>query len=299
MGSRETALVRAELDTMDGARRCAGALQMPPAPMDLAEAETLARASHAGRVATALQAELDRVRADLAAMRADRDALADALEDVDQTITAPVAVREPEAGQVCELVNRALLEHYRRRAAMGDQLTPGTKENAMDRNDTVGRAARFAAAYAALLPAHDLADHVVQTDHQAAHKAGPGWAGARAMAGHVGGYLVVQLLAVLALRVLGVRPSWRRTAAAVTLSAGTHALLDRRWPVRWILEHTGSRGFARPVVIATGEIQGDDPMEIGALHVTGQLPIHGPYLTDQALHHVVLAVCAAILAGGR
>jgi hypothetical protein len=126
------------------------------------------------------------------------------------------------------------------------------------------------------MPAHDLADHVVQTDRQANGKAGPGWAGARAMAGHVGGYHLVQLLALLALRLLGVRPSWRRTAAAVSVSAGTHALLDRRWPVQAILRATRSPGFAGMTT-----------------------PLHGGYLADQALHHGVLVVCAAVLAGGR
>lgn len=162
----------------------------------------------------------------------------------------------------------------------------------------MSRAARFAAAYAALMPAHDVADHVVQTDHQAAHKAGPGWAGARAMAGHVGSYHAVQLLAVLALRRLGVRPSARRTLAALALSAGTHAFLDRRWPVQRAMELTGSAGFANGTIVATGEIQGDDPMEIGALHVTARPYVNGMYVNDQAWHHLVLAVCAAILSGG-
>ncbi|MFF9645903.1 hypothetical protein [Kitasatospora aureofaciens] len=27
-------------------------------------------------------------------------------------------------------------------------------------------------------------------------------------------------------------------------SAATHAVLDRRWPVRWLLQHTGSPAFA-------------------------------------------------------
>lgn len=161
-------------------------------------------------------------------------------------------------------------------------------------------ATRFAATYAALMPAHDLADHVVQTDHQAAHKAGPGWPAARAMAGHVGGYHAVQLAVLLALRLLGVRPSWRRTAAAVAVSAGTHALLDRRWPVRRVLELTGSPGFARPVVRTRGAVEPallrQNPPTVAA---EGPLPIHGPYLADQALHHAVLAVCAAILAGGH
>jgi len=132
-------------------------------------------------------------------------------------------------------------------------------------------AAQFGAAMAALWAAHDLADHVVQTDHQAAGKASD-W---RAMAGHVGGYHVVQALAVAALRGLGMRPSWRRVLAALVWSAATHALLDRRWPVQRLLAATGSPKFAEATT-----------------------PLHGGYLADQALHHAALVVSAAVLAGG-
>lgn len=159
--------------------------------------------------------------------------------------------------------------------------------------------AAFGALLAALWSAHDLADHVVQTDHQAANKASS-W---RAMSGHVGSYTAVQLLALAALRGLaGVRPSWRRTLVGVALSASTHALLDRRWPVIRTLEMTGSPGFAKPVLPPTFVDRFDGgvarPGHVPAIGVTRQppLPLHGPYLADQALHHAVLAVCAAILA---
>lgn len=153
---------------------------------------------------------------------------------------------------------------------------------------TASRAARFAALWAVLDVAHDLADHVVQTDHQAAGKAAD-W---RCMAGHVSSYTAVQLLALAAARRLGVRPSLARTATAVTLSASTHALLDRRWPVVELLRRTGSDRFAAPEVRVTGDLL--DPRGLG-----GPLPLHGPYLAGQALHRGVLAVCAAILSGGR
>jgi hypothetical protein len=142
---------------------------------------------------------------------------------------------------------------------------------------TPSRAARFAAAYAALYAAHDLADHVLgQSDKQAKHKGDPGPAGYRALAGHVGAYHAVQVAAVLLLRALDVRPGWRRTAAAVAWSAGTHALLDRRWPVRYILEITRSPGFA-----------------------TELSPVCGPYVADQALHHACLTLSAAVLAAAE
>jgi hypothetical protein len=141
-----------------------------------------------------------------------------------------------------------------------------------------------------LWAAHDLGDHVVQTDHQAAGKA-TSW---RAMAGHLVGYHATQAAAIAVLRSLGVRPSWRATAAGIAFSAASHAFLDRRWPVARLLEHTGSTNFARPqvrVVVAKGFESAPRPIS------TGVLPLHGPYLADQALHHLALTVVALILAG--
>lgn len=133
--------------------------------------------------------------------------------------------------------------------------------------------ARYGAMIGVLWAAHDLADHVVQTDHQAANKA-TSWP---AMAGHVGSYTAVQIGAVVALSAVSrTRLHWPCTAAAVALSAVTHAFLDRRWPVRRALELTRSPGFAGMTA-----------------------PLHGPYLADQSLHHAVLAFCAALLAVER
>lgn len=154
------------------------------------------------------------------------------------------------------------------------------------------RAARFGAALAMLWAAHDLADHVVQTDHQAAQKA-EDWS---AMAGHVGSYTAVQVGSLAALSVLtGERATRGRTIMGVLFSAVSHAFLDRRWPVRWALEHSGSQAFAdaRLPRIPLGRTE-------AMWHTKPHpLPIHGPYLADQALHHACLAVSAAILAGGR
>jgi hypothetical protein len=149
------------------------------------------------------------------------------------------------------------------------------------------RAARFGAVLAALHAAHDLGDHVVQTDHQAAHKSSD-W---RAMGSHITGYQITQAVALAALRPLGVRPSWRRTLAGMAVSAATHAFLDRRWPVVWLLEHTGSREFAHPVVESIGT-----QIDVGTVESLATLPLHGPYLADQSLHHVCLMAVAWILA---
>lgn len=168
------------------------------------------------------------------------------------------------------------------------------------------QAARFAAAYAALWAAHDVADHIVQTDHQAANKADIDPVGWRAMAGHVGGYHAVQLATVALLRTAGVRPPWWRILLAVAWSAGTHALLDRRWPVIRLLERTGSAAFAASAVVPAVLVDETSPeyrreRDPHAIGITRNpaLPLHGPYLADQALHHAAIVVAAAILAGGR
>jgi len=130
---------------------------------------------------------------------------------------------------------------------------------------------RFAGVYATLHAAHQLGDHIVQTENQAARKMQPdGWG---ALAGHIGSYHATAAVMLLAAnRLLGLRLSPRRVVAGLAVSAATHALLDRRWPVRWINQHTGSPGF--------GDMQA---------------PLNGPYLTDQALHTGCLWLTALIM----
>jgi hypothetical protein len=57
---------------------------------------------------------------------------------------------------------------------------------------------RFLLTSAALLAAHEVADHWIQTDHQACTKGAPGWPGRRACAGHVAAYTATGALAVYA-----------------------------------------------------------------------------------------------------
>lgn len=160
----------------------------------------------------------------------------------------------------------------------------------------VDRAARFGAIMAMLWAAHDIADHVVQTDHQAATKSGD-W---RGMAGHIGTYHLTQVAAIAALRGLGVRPTPARMIMGILFSAGSHAFLDRRWPVTRLLERTGSARFADPEVRVWGHMADAEIVfdHVHEMRGSGPLPLHGPYLADQALHHVCLAVVAYILAGG-
>lgn len=135
------------------------------------------------------------------------------------------------------------------------------------------RAVRFAVALATLLVAHNVGDHIVQTDHQAANKA-KSWP---AMAGHVGGYTATSAGALgLVASATGTRFGWRGLLAGLTFSAATHALIDRRWPVAWVLRKTGSPNFAEL-----------------------QTPINGPYVADQALHHGCLLAAALMMAGRK
>jgi len=132
----------------------------------------------------------------------------------------------------------------------------------------------FAVSMATLVVAHQLADHIFQTDADAAAKANPGLHGWRHLLTHVSTYhaTAVFMLIVTAV-VLDVPFTGTGLVVGLTFSAVTHAILDRRWPVRWILQHTGSAAFA-------------DRMS----------PICGMYLADQALHYGCLWVAALLIA---
>ncbi|MGW7582780.1 DUF3307 domain-containing protein [Kitasatospora sp. NPDC054768] len=145
--------------------------------------------------------------------------------------------------------------------------------------------ASFGAVWAVLAVGHNLADHVIgQTDHQARHKAAPtaaevadgasprrGWG---ACLGHVAQYHVVMaVMLALTWVVLPLQMSWIGLATGLAVSTVTHAFFDRRWPVRWLLEHIGSKGFAE-------------------LKAAG---MNGMYLTDQALHQTALLVAALLI----
>lgn len=206
-------------------------------------------------------------------------------------------------------------------------------------SDRASRAAAFAAVLSTLRAAHDPGDHVLQTERQSIRKTSPDrpvWA--PALAGHVGSYHAAQLAALLAAdRVLDLRLRPHRIALAVAWSAGTHALLDRRWPVDRILARTGHLSTApgawrsgkfvvdlaplaralhdmvllanRALVEASGgrvlEFTLDptgrrpEPTPIPSDLGTTPVPLHGPYLADQALHHVALLVAAFIATGAR
>ena len=132
----------------------------------------------------------------------------------------------------------------------------------------------FAAAAATLHAAHQLGDHIFQTDGNDNHKAGPGRDAWRHLLAHVGTYHLTALaMLLIATTALDLPISVTGMTAGLGFSALTHALLDRRWPVRWVLEHTGAAELA-----------------------ARQTPICGMYLADQALHHGCLWVSALLIA---
>ncbi|MEV4462765.1 DUF3307 domain-containing protein [Micromonospora echinofusca] len=133
----------------------------------------------------------------------------------------------------------------------------------------------FAVVAATFSAGHQVADHVFgQSDKQAAHKAAPGWHGWRHLLGHVLAYhLVVAVMLAVAIAALNLPVTALGLAAGMGFSAVSHALLDRRWLVRWLLIHTGSPDFA-----------------------DRQSPICGMYLADQSLHSACLWVSALLVA---
>lgn len=135
----------------------------------------------------------------------------------------------------------------------------------------------FAAGLATMFAAHQVADHVFgQSDHQAANKAKSGWVGWKALLGHVFDYHLVMLAMLLAtMLVLNLPVTLTGFLLALGFSAVTHAFLDRRWPVKWVLEHTGSPKFAEMLT-----------------------PLWGIYAADQGLHYLSLWVAALLLTVG-
>jgi hypothetical protein len=132
----------------------------------------------------------------------------------------------------------------------------------------------FAAAAATLHAAHQLGDHIVQTDNNASNKAAPGRHGWHHVLTHVATYhLTALVMLVVTAVVLDLPVTVLGIAAGLGFSAITHAVIDRRWPVRWLLNHTGSAAFA-----------------------DRQTPICGMYLADQSLHHACLWASALLIA---
>lgn len=87
---------------------------------------------------------------------------------------------------------------------------------------------------AAVLVGHFIGDWIVQTDYQAMNKTSSWKANQQHMLGY---HLTLGGLCVLAM-------SWEATLAILLLSWVTHSIIDRRWPVKRLMEMTGSKPFS-------------------------------------------------------
>ena len=102
---------------------------------------------------------------------------------------------------------------------------------------------------------HLLGDFVAQTDWQATSKE-TSW---RADLTHVMTYHLTMAVLVL--------PVWRgwNTVWFLAISAGTHALVDRRWPTRLVLGSTGSKDFS---TVFWGVIATDQALHLSILAIS-------------------------------
>ncbi len=145
-------------------------------------------------------------------------------------------------------------------------------------------AAVFAATFVAFYAAHQVADHWVQTEHQARVKGHAGWTGRLACAKHVGTYLLAQLAAVLAANAaLDLHLTAGRVAAALAVSGVTHYIADRRAPLRRIAALAGHANFFELGAPRPGR---DDNPSLGT----------GAYAMDQSWHIGWLFVAALVAA---
>jgi hypothetical protein len=151
----------------------------------------------------------------------------------------------------------------------------------------MNRAAQFSAAYAALTAAHEVADHIVQVDGDAADKGKAGAKGRIACLRHVASYTATQAVALAAAdRGLGLRLDWRWATAGLFVSAATHYAADR----------SGGRWAEDPEKQPTTRM-------VRAARATGHRgwlardPNAG-YRIDQAWHKGWIAIAAGVVAAG-
>jgi hypothetical protein len=135
-------------------------------------------------------------------------------------------------------------------------------------------AALFATGLATYYAAHQVADHVLaQSDRIATEKVLPGFTGWSAIFSHVVQYHVVAMfMLIITISMFNLNVTWYGLVSSIMFSAITHAIIDRRWPVRFILEKTGSPNFAKMTS-----------------------PLCGMYLADQSLHYFCLWISAILL----
>lgn len=107
-------------------------------------------------------------------------------------------------------------------------------------------AVTFAVLLPALLVAHNVADHWVQTSHQAGVKGQPGWPGRWACAAHVATYTAVTAAAVgLLWGAFGLSIHPAGFLVGQLVSAVTHYWADRRFTLARLCDRLGKGQFYR------------------------------------------------------
>lgn len=145
-------------------------------------------------------------------------------------------------------------------------------------------AGTFAAVFVALYAAHQVADHWVQTGHQAGTKGQPGRSGRAACAGHVLTYTATAFVALFAASwFLDMPLPMSRVAAGLAVSAVTHYWADRRTTLARLAGWLGKSAFYRLGAPRPGR---DDNPSLGT----------GAYALDQSWHIGWLFVAALVIA---
>jgi hypothetical protein len=104
----------------------------------------------------------------------------------------------------------------------------------------------FAGIFIAFYIAHGVADHWLQTSHQAANKGRKDRAGAMACARHVATYTTATaVLVAWTIGLFGLHVSWLGFVAAQVISAATHYWADRRYTLAGLCDILGKGDFYR------------------------------------------------------
>ncbi|GAA0538820.1 DUF3307 domain-containing protein [Saccharopolyspora thermophila] len=145
-------------------------------------------------------------------------------------------------------------------------------------------AVTFAAVLPSLLVAHNVADHWVQTSHQAGHKHLRNWVGRWNCFKHVATYTAVTALVVaLVWALLGLAITPVGFVLGQVVSAVTHYWADRRFTLARLAAISGNAGFYRLGAPRHGH---DDNPSLGT----------GAYALDQSWHWLWLFVAALLTA---
>ncbi|NYH79025.1 hypothetical protein FHR84_002359 [Actinopolyspora biskrensis] len=142
----------------------------------------------------------------------------------------------------------------------------------------------FAVTLPSLLVAHHVADHWVQTSHQAGTKGLPGRSGRSACAAHVAGYTAVTAGFVgLLWTLFGLPVTPAGFVTGQLVSALTHYWADRRWTLHRLATTVGRGGF---YALGSPREGKDDNPSLGT----------GAYVLDQSWHWLWLFVAALLTA---